>query len=196
MASERWVIAGLGNPGPAYAHNRHNVGYWVVNRLARLHGINLKARRLAAVGDGRIGETEALLVKPRTFVNNSGHAVTAAMKHAGARPDRLLVIHDDLDMPPGKLRLRSGGGHGGHNGVRSIMGAVGTGDFARLRIGIGRPHVDGEPTWDPDMVAVWVLGDPARVDAEALQGAVARAAKVVELVLAEGVEAAMNRYNR
>jgi PTH1 family peptidyl-tRNA hydrolase len=196
MASDRWLIVGLGNPGPAYAHNRHNVGYWCVNRLARLHGVNLKARRLAALGEGRIGGADVVLVKPRTFVNNSGHAVAAALRHYGARPERLIVVYDDLDLPPGRLRVRNGGGHGGHNGLRSIIGATGNSEFARVRIGIGRPRVDGEPTWDPDIVAVWVLGDPPRSEAEALQGAVAGAARAVETVLAEGVEAAMNRYNR
>src|SRR3990170_5536544 len=196
MARDRWLIVGLGNPGPPYAHNRHNVGYWCVNRLARLHGITLKARRLAALGEGKIGARPVVLVKPRTYVNSSGHAVAAALKHAGIPPHRLLVIYDDLDLPAWRLRIRSGGSHGGHNGLRSIIGAVGSKDFPRLRIGIGRPHVDGEPVWDPDVVAVWVLSDPTPQEAETLQGAVARAAEAVELLVTEGVEAAMNRYNK
>ncbi len=196
MASDGWVIAGLGNPGPAYAHNRHNVGYWCVNRLARLHGINLKARRLAALGEGHIAGTKVLLVKPRTFMNNSGHAVAAALRHSGVPAARTLVICDDLDLPPGKVRLKTGGGHGGHNGLRSITGTLGTSDFVRLRIGIGRPQVDGQPTWDPDVVAVWVLSDPPRAEVEALHEAIARASEAVDAVIREGVEAAMNRYNR
>jgi len=196
MSADAWLVVGLGNPGPPYAHNRHNVGYWCVNRLARLHGIALKARRLAALGEGKIGARPVVLVKPRTYVNTSGHAVAAALKHAAVAPQRLLVIYDDLDLPAGRLRIRAGGSHGGHNGLRSIIGTVGSKDFPRLRIGIGRPHVDGQPVWDPDVVAVWVLSDPTPQEAETLQGAVARAAEAVELLVTEGVEAAMNRYNK
>ena len=190
------LIVGLGNPGPPYSHNRHNVGYWCVNRLARLHGIPLKARRLATLGEGRIASRAVLLAKPRTFVNRSGHVVSAILKHAGLSPERILVVCDDLDLPPGKLRLKALGGHGGHNGLRSIIGAIGTSDFPRLRIGIGRPLVDGQPVWDPDVVAVWVLGDPTPQEAQALQTAVALAAEAAGVLVCEGLEAAMNRYNR
>lgn len=196
MARDKWVILGLGNPGPPYAHNRHNVGYWCINRLARLHGINLKARALAAIGDGNIGEVPVVLVKPRTFVNNSGHAAAAVLRHAGVPAERMLVICDDLDLPPGKLRLKPGGGHGGHKGLRSIIGAIGTGSFPRLRIGIGRPQVDGKPTWDPNVIAVWVLSDPSDEEAGLLHQAVTRAAEAVQTLITEGLEAAMNRYNR
>src|SRR3990170_8742884 len=196
MAPARLVIAGLGTPGPPYAHNRHNVGYWCVNRLARLHGIPLKARRLAALGEGQIASRPILLAKPRTFVNRSGHAVSAILRHAGLSAERMLVVCDDLDLPPGKLRLKALGGHGGHNGLRSIIGAIGTSDFPRLRIGIGRPEVDGQPVWDPDVVAVWVLGDPTPQEGEALQTAVALAAEAADVLIREGLEAAMNRYNR
>ncbi|HEV8573771.1 MAG TPA: aminoacyl-tRNA hydrolase [Dehalococcoidia bacterium] len=196
MGSDRWLIVGLGNPGPGYAHNRHNVGYWCINRLARLHGITLKTRRLAAVGEGNIGDADVLLVKPRTYVNNSGHAVAAALKHTKVRPENVLVLYDELDLPAGRLRLKAKGGTAGHNGLRSIAAALGSTDFPRLRIGIGRPHVDGEPVWDPDVVSVWVLSDPTPQDARTLQDAVKRAAQAVELVLSEGLEAAMNRYNK
>ncbi len=196
MSAEKWLIVGLGNPGPDYSHNRHNVGYWCVNRLARLHGISLKARRLAAIGDGRIGDVDVVLLKPRTYVNQSGHAVGPVLRQAKLPPERVLVIYDELDLPAGRLRIKSKGGHGGHNGLRSIAGAIGSTDFARIRIGIGRPHVDGEPSWDPDVVAPWVLGDPTPQQAKTLQDAVARAAKAVEEVVTDGVEAAMNRHNK
>ncbi len=196
MFTKRWLIVGLGNPGQAYAHNRHNVGYWCVNRLARLHGISLKARRLAALGEGNIAGAEVLLVKPRTYVNNSGHPVAAALKHAKLPAERLLVIYDELDLPAGRIRIKEAGGHGGHNGLRSIAGAIGSTGFPRLRVGIGRPHVDGEPSWDSDVVAVWVLSDPTPQDTETLQNATVRAAEAIELLLAEGLKAAMNRYNR
>ncbi len=196
MGSDRWLIVGLGNPGPAYSHNRHNVGYWTVNRLARLHGIPLKARRLATVGEGRIGDREVTLVKPRTFVNDSGHAVAAARKHTRVGPENILVVYDELDLPAGRLRIKAKGGTAGHKGIKSVAGALASTDFPRVRVGIGRPHVDGEPVWDPDVVAVWVLSDPTPQETKTLQNAVERAAKAVELVLGEGVEAAMNRYNK
>lgn len=196
MGSDRWLIVGLGNPGPTYSHNRHNVGYWTINRLARLHGIPLKARRLATVGEGRIGDSEVTLVKPRTFVNDSGHAVAAARKHTRVGPENILVVYDELDLPAGRLRVKAKGGTAGHKGIKSVAGALGSTDFPRLRIGIGRPHVDGEPVWDPDVVAVWVLSDPTPQETKTLQNAVGRAAKAVEVVLEEGVEAAMNRYNK
>ena len=196
MGSDHWLIVGLGNPGPAYSHNRHNVGYWTVNRLARLHGIPLKARRLATVGEGRIGDSEVTLVKPRTFVNDSGHAVAAARKHTRVGPENILVVYDELDLPAGRLRIKAKGGTAGHKGIKSVAGALASTDFPRVRVGIGRPHVDGEPVWDPDVVAVWVLSDPTPQETKTLQNAVERAAKAVELVLGEGVEAAMNRYNK
>jgi PTH1 family peptidyl-tRNA hydrolase len=196
MGAEKWLIVGLGNPGPVYSHNRHNVGYWSVNRLARLHGIPLKARRLATIGEGAIAGVPILLAKPRTFVNRSGHAVATLLRNFRIKPDRMLVICDDLDLPAGRLRLRPGGGHGGQKGLRSIIGTIGSGGFPRLRIGIGRPLVDGEPSWDPDVVAVYVLSEPTPQEMEALQAGTAKAAEAVETVLREGLEAAMNRYNR
>jgi len=137
-----------------------------------------------------------VLLKPRTYVNQSGHAVGPVLRQAKLPPERVLVIYDELDLPAGRLRIKSKGGHGGHNGLRSIAGAIGSTDFARIRIGIGRPHVDGEPSWDPDVVAPWVLGDPTPQQAKTLQDAVARAAKAVEEVVTDGVEAAMNRHNK
>jgi PTH1 family peptidyl-tRNA hydrolase len=196
MAADKWLIVGLGNPGPVYSHNRHNVGYWCVNRLARLHGIALKTRRLAAIGEGSIRGTPVLLVKPRTFMNRSGQAVAAVLRTFKVPRSRLLVACDDLDLPVGALRLKARGGAGGQKGTASIIAAIGGQDFARLRIGVGRPTVAGEPSWDPDAVAMYLLSDPAPGEAEALQAAVARAAEAVETLLSEGLEPAMNRYNR
>ncbi len=196
MAAAKWLILGLGNPGPVYSHNRHNVGYWCVNRLARLHGVPLKAKRLATIGEGSIAGTPVLLAKPRTFVNRSGRAVADLLRNFNIDRDMMLVICDDLDLPVGRLRMRSRGSHGGQKGLRSIIGAIGSGDFPRLRIGIGRPVVDGRPTWEPEDIADHVLSDPPPQEAETLQAAAAQAAEAVETVLREGLEAAMNRYNR
>lgn len=196
MSTERWLIAGLGNPGPEYSHNRHNVGYWTINRLARLHGINLKTKGLAAIGEGEINGVPVVLIKPRTYVNKSGDAVAPALRKWKIPSGRLLVIYDELDLPAGRLRLRAGGGDGGYKGLKSIIGSVANRDFPRIRIGIGRPHIDGEPTWEPEHVGDYVLGDPPVEQAKTLQDAVARAAKAAELLVTEGVEAAMNRYNK
>ncbi len=196
MAAEKWLIVGLGNPGRVYSHNRHNVGYWCVNRLARLHGISLRARRLAAIGEGSIRGTPVLLAKPRTMVNRSGQAAAALLRNFKIDRGNMVVVCDDLDLPVGKLRLKAGGGHGGQKGLRSVIGARGSGDFARVRIGIGRPVVDGQPSWEPDAVAAYVLSDPTPQELDALRPAVTQAAEAVETALHEGVEAAMNRYNR
>ena len=196
MAAEKWLVVGLGNPGPIYSHNRHNVGYWCVNRLARLHGVPLKARRLATFGEGSISGTPVLLAKPRTFVNRSGRAVATLLRNFKIDRQNMLVVCDDLDLPAGKLRLRPGGGHGGQKGLRSVIAAVGDGEFPRIRIGIGRPLVDGQPSWEPDVVADYVLSDPSPEEAEALQAAVTRATEAVETVLTEGLESAMSDYNR
>ncbi len=196
MAAEKRLIVGLGNPGRVYSHNRHNVGYWCVNRLARLHGVSLKATRLATIGESSIGGTRVVLAKPRTFVNRSGQAVVSLLRNFKIERRDIVLVCDDLDLSVGAVRLRAGGGHGGQKGLRSVIGAVGSGDFARLRIGIGRPVIDGEPSWDPAAVSDFVLSDPPPEDAKALQRAVKEAVEAVEAVLEEGVEAAMNRYNR
>src|SRR5262245_22975544 len=156
----KYLIAGLGNPGGGYEGNRHNVGFWAINRLARRHGIDVKAGRNASVGKGRIGEDEVVLVKPRTFVNRSGDALGPLAKPEGV--DGIIVIYDELDLPVARVRLRSKGGSGGHNGLKSIIAGTGGNDFGRIRIGIGRPLAGGEPTWDPDHVMRYVLADPPR----------------------------------
>src|SRR5687767_11195153 len=108
---DRWLIAGLGNPGPEYSHNRHNVGYWTVNRLARTHGINLKAKSIAATGEGEISGVPVVLLKPRTYVNKSGDAIAAALRRWKLPAERLLVIYDELDLPAGRIRIRGQGSH-------------------------------------------------------------------------------------
>ena len=195
-ASVEWLIVGLGNPGSEYTGNRHNVGYWTINRLARAHGIKVEAKgKLAALGEGRIEDVPVALAKPRTFVNLSGPAVKELLRRYKLGADRLLLVSDDLDMPVARVRVRQGGGHGGHNGLRSVVGAIGA-DFARVRIGIGRPVVGGEPTWDPEEIAGYVLRDPPPNEREHLDEAVGLAIEAIEVVMREGVEPAMNRFNR
>jgi PTH1 family peptidyl-tRNA hydrolase len=194
------LIVGLGNPGREYAQSRHNVGFWCLNRLARRHGIAFKSRgRLATVGEGWLAGRPVILAKPRTFVNLSGRAVSHLFRRYRLSPQQLLVVYDDLDLPLGRVRLRARGSHGGHRGVRSIVEAIESEDFPRLRIGIGRPSAiggAGEPTWEPEAVVGYVLSPVTAEERRVLDGAVATAGEAILCLLSEGIEAAMNRFNQ
>ena len=190
------LIVGLGNPGQEHAGNRHNVGFWTVTRLARRRRIDFETSGQAALGRGQIGGQEVALAKPRTFVNNSGEAVWGLVQRLKLDDaQELLVVCDDLDLPVGKVRLRPRGGHAGHKGLQSIVERTGTDRFPRLRIGIGRPVVDGEPSYDPEVIASYVLSDPPPDERRLLDEAVERAVRAIELTLAEGIERAMQRFN-
>jgi len=155
-----WV--GLGNPGAKYAHNRHNIGFMAVERIAGDHGFGpWKARFQGLVAEGHLGGEKLLLLKPQTFMNLSGQAVGEAMRYHKIEPADVTVFHDELDLAPGKCRLKQGGGAAGHNGLRSIIGHVGEG-FARVRLGIGHPG-------RKDLVSPYVLHDFARADADWLE---------------------------
>lgn len=191
------LIVGLGNPGSEYAGNRHNVGFWTVNRLARRLGIEIRHHsRTASYGEGTYRGRRLILAKPRTYVNRSGDAVRELVRRYGLAPEQVLVVYDDLDLPVGRMRIRAKGGHGGNNGMKSIIAALGTQEFPRVRIGIGRPVVNGEPSYDPEVVARWVLSDPPPEERAKLDEAVARAQEAIITVLDEGLDAAMNRFNR
>lgn len=181
------IVVGLGNPGPKYANTRHNAGYLCVDELAARHNVALSDKRKAALlGEGRVAGKRVALVKPRTFMNLSGEAVRYALDRYRVRADAVLVVLDDLDLPLGKVRLRERGGSGGHNGLNSINAALGTTDYARLRIGIGRP--DGETVG-------YVLGAFAPEEKAAAQDAITRAANAAEAWLAHGVRHAMDNFN-
>lgn len=192
------LVVGLGNPGEEYAHHRHNVGYWTINRLARKHGIAFDVRTSSYfLGEGRIAGRPVALAKPRTYMNRSGDAVWNLVKRLKLdEASELLVVYDELDLPVGKVRIRPGGGPGGQKGVAHIIERLGTDRFPRVRIGIGRPLVDGQPTWDPEAVANYVLSDPPPEERALLDEAVARAVEAIEVAISEGLEAAMNRFNR
>jgi PTH1 family peptidyl-tRNA hydrolase len=191
-----WLVVGLGNPGEAHARNRHNLGFWVVNDLSRRSGTQPKSTgRTMQIGVGTLGEQRVALVKPRTFVNLSGKAVAQAAQWTGCDVAHIVVVYDDLDLTAGALRIRAGGGSGGHNGLKSIVGAIGP-DFVRIRVGIGRPRLDGEPSWDPEVVAAWVLSNPAGEDRTLLEETATLAADAVECIIAEGPDAAGSRFNR
>jgi peptidyl-tRNA hydrolase, PTH1 family len=191
------LIIGLGNPGGEYASNRHNVGYWTVNRLGRRLGIDVKKHSgLASVGEGQYQGRRLVLAKPRTFMNLSGNAVRELVKRYRLDPSQAVVVYDDLDLPVGKVRIRARGGHGGNNGLKSVVGQLGTQDFPRVRIGIGRPVVNGEPSYAPDVIGDWVLSDPTPADRELLDAAVARVQDALVRMLDDSVVAAMNEFNR
>jgi len=183
-----YLIVGLGNPEKQYAGNRHNVGFQAIDRLAAQYGIRCSKKRFNALwGEGKIGEHRVILVKPLTYMNESGKAVGPMSGVFKVRPDRILVIHDDLDLPLGKLRLRSGGSSGGHRGVTSLIENLGTPEFIRLRVGIGRP-IQGDPV-------DYVLDDFARDQAPVIQQTLDALPDVIKIVLDEGLRQAMNRYN-
>jgi PTH1 family peptidyl-tRNA hydrolase len=184
----RHLIVGLGNPGPEYAGTRHNVGFMVVELLSQRHRIPIKtAQHGARVGVGVIGDEHVALVKPLTFMNLSGRAVAPLMNRHGLAPGDLLVIYDDADLPVGKIRLRARGSAGGHGGLKSIIGALGSSEFPRVRIGIGRSS-------GGDMIE-HVLTRFGPQEREPIGRAIERAADAVEYMLAHGTEAAMNRFN-
>ena len=190
------LVVALGNPGEEYAHTRHNVGFWTVNRLARRHGIKLSGGGQAAIGEGTIRGQTVTLAKPRTYVNLSGAAVRSLIDRLKLDgPAELLVVCDDLDLPAGQLRLRSQGGSGGHKGLKSIIDTIRSDAFPRVRIGIGRPVVRGKPSWEPEAVASYVLSDPPPDERELLEAAVERAADAIEVAIADGIEAAMQQFN-
>ena len=182
-----FVIVGLGNPGPKYAGTRHNAGFMCIDRLAERAGISLNDKRRAALlGEGRLSGKRIVLVKPRTFMNVSGEAVRYAMDRYRVRADSVLIVLDDLDLPLGRIRMRASGGSGGHNGLNSINAALGTQDYARLRIGIGRPQ--GETVG-------YVLGAFTPEEAPDAEAAIARAADAAEAWLTQGVNYAMDNFN-
>jgi PTH1 family peptidyl-tRNA hydrolase len=182
------LVVGLGNPGREYAGNRHNVGYLVVDELARRHGGLWKGKFSGQLADVRIEDHKVALLKPETYMNESGRSVQAAAAFFKLEPDAVLVVHDESDLDPGRLQARRGGGLAGHNGLRSVAQHLGTPDFLRLRVGVGRPG-----RGDRRDLADWVLADfEPHEDAEAL---VRRAAEAVETLDAEGLESAQRRFN-
>ena len=187
------LIVGIGNPGSIYQGNRHNIGFMCVNDLAKRHGISLNKKQAEArTGEGAIGGVNVLLVRPQTFVNRTGDAVGPLVRKYRVTPDRLIVIHDDLDLPPGKIRVRLGGSTAGHKGVRSTLDAVGRPQFVRVRVGIGRPDETDGPQAD---VIDYVLGDFTEEEKKVIETAIPQVSEAVECILSEGITATMDRFN-
>lgn len=182
------LVAGLGNPGREYERTRHNAGWMVVDELARRHGGSFRSKFSGQLSETRLDELRLALLKPETYMNVSGQSIGAARKFFKVDPADVLIVHDDVDLEPGRLQAKFGGGLAGHNGLRSIAQALGTNDFLRLRIGVGRPG-----RGDRRSVADYVLGGfEPEVDVDSLIG---RSADAVETMARDGLEEAQRRYN-
>ncbi|WP_181311595.1 aminoacyl-tRNA hydrolase [Nocardioides campestrisoli] len=196
MSADVWLVVGLGNPGPKYAGNRHNVGYLVNEQLAERLGSGFRAHKTgrADVVEGRLGSPgtpgpRLVLVRPKCYMNETGGPVSAVAKFYGVPPERIIAIHDELDIDFGTLRLKKGGGDNGHNGLRSMRASLGTGDFYRVRAGIGRPPGRQD-------VADFVLSDYSSKERKELPIQLVEAADAVECLITEGLEKAQQQFNR
>ncbi len=189
-AGMRWVIAGLGNPGDKYANSRHNAGFRVMDRLAKFHRVDFDRRKFKGViAEAEIGDAPALMVKPQTYYNESGQCVAAVLGYFKVPSSRLIVVHDELDLEAGRLRLKHGGSDAGNRGVRSVAESLGSPDFIRVRIGVGRPPAvqDGKD----------YLLESMSADARAtFEPSIQRAAEAVAAIIAEGLERAMGAFNQ
>lgn len=184
------MVVGLGNPGDEYRSTRHNAGFMVAERLIKAHGLKRPRRRYEGRWvEGEVAGRDIALLMPQTYMNSSGDAVTLAAKRKHIPTDQIVVIHDDVDFPFGVVRAKQGGGHGGHNGLKSIVKRLGSDGFSRVRVGIGRPEDTDTETRD------WVL-TPFEESEEELGAALDRAVECVEMIISEGIEAAMGECNR
>jgi PTH1 family peptidyl-tRNA hydrolase len=190
-----WLVVGLGNPGPAFATHRHNIGYRVAEELARRMNARLRVARgmRAEVAEGRVGPVgsdnqRVIVARSRTFMNETGWAVRRLLSYYKLQPSQMIVLHDELDIDPGQLRVKFGGGDNGHNGLKSIRGALGTGDFYRVRLGVGRPPGRQDP-------ADFLLSDFPVSAREAVAEEINRAADAVESLVAVGLDKTQNVFN-
>lgn len=186
--ADRWLVVGLGNPGREYERSRHNLGFMVVDELARRYRARASDRAAKSLtGRVRLGELEVILAKPQTMMNLSGEALKALRRKYGVPLERTIVVHDELDLPFGRLRVRAGGSSAGNHGVDSIIAALGTREFARIRLGIGKPPGDG---------ADHVLSPFTESERSQLPDVVKRGADAVETAVQQGLERAMTDFNR
>jgi len=189
------LIAGLGNPGRTYANNRHNLGFICLNHFARTQGIRFdKKQGQARTGSGEVAGSKVVLAKPQTYMNLSGQSVSRLVKRFNIDLGDLLVIHDDLDLPLGKIRIRRGGSAGGHKGIDSIISYLESQDFLRLKVGIGRPAASSAEISETDIIA-YVLNDFTPEEKEVVIQVVPRVSEAILCLLTEGLTTAMNKYN-
>ena len=191
MADNRLrLIAGLGNPGPAYASTRHNIGFLAIDRLVQEHGLVARSSCInAEIAEGRVAGTPVLAVKPLAFMNRSGGPVNEICQTFGTQCEDMVVIHDDIDLAYQRLKIKEKGGDGGHNGLRSLIDALGTDQFVRVRMGVGRPDADIG-------VVDYVLGDFDAEQRSSLEPFLSQAIAAVEVILCEGAKEAMNRFHQ
>ncbi len=189
------LVVGLGNPGFLYARNRHNIGFMCASYFAKKHKIDFDRKQgHARTGIGNIGRNKVVVARPQTYMNASGEAVSALFQRLNISPADLIVIHDDLDLPVGKIRLRLGGSSGGHKGIESIITHIGTEDFYRVRVGIGRPEADTSPAKDESVID-YVLNDFTREEKKIIDETIPKVSDAIALLLSKGIAAAMNKYN-
>jgi len=191
------LIVGLGNPGRGYATNRHNVGFICLSHFARTQGIRFdKKQGRARIGTGEVADSKVVIAKPQTYMNLSGESVSRLIKKFDINLDNLLVIHDDLDLPLGRIRIRHGGSSGGHKGIDSIINELGSQDFIHLRVGIGRPPKNEDTTESSDdEIITYVLSDFTPDEKQTIAQVIPRVSEAIYCLLTEGLTAAMNRYN-
>jgi PTH1 family peptidyl-tRNA hydrolase len=184
-----YLVVGLGNPGASYRNTPHNAGFWVCDALAERHHLSAPAKKFKGwFRRGRIKGEDVGLLMPQTYMNRSGESVAEAVRYLPVEIDDLIVVYDEMDLVAGQLRLRPAGGHGGHNGMRSLIEHLGTKDFIRVRVGVGRPPPGRDPTSH-------LLSQMRPAEKRRFEETVERAASAVEAIMFEGIEAAMNRYN-
>jgi len=189
MSDERFLIVGLGNPGPRYAATRHNAGFFVLDELADRIGARFKAHKGSAdLAEGRLAGQPVILAKPRSYMNTSGGPVAQVSRFFKIDLPRIVVVHDELDLPYGVIRLKRGGGEGGHNGLKSVTAALGSKDYARVRFGIGRPPGRQDP-------AEYVLREFSATERKDIEYLIDRAADAASAILADGLEAAQNTFH-
>jgi len=189
------LVVGLGNPGRIYTNNRHNVGFICLNHFARTQGIRFdKKQGRARIGIGEVADSKVVIARPQTYMNSSGQSVSRLVRKFDINLADLLVIHDDLDLPLGKIRIRQGGGSGGHKGVDSIITCLGSQDFLRLRIGIGRPTTPFDQISEADIIA-YVLSDFNADEKQTITQVTSKVSEAILCLLTEGLTAAMNKYN-
>jgi len=184
-----WLIVGLGNPGERYRDTPHNAGFWVCDQLCARNSLGSEAKKFKGLlRRGRIGRHDVAVLKPQTYMNLSGESVREALGYLPVETHEVIVVYDEMDLPLGQLRIRPNGGHGGHNGMRSVIAHLGTKDFARVRVGVGRPTGRRSPTEH-------LLSRTGAAQRKQLEEVVDRAAEATEIILEQGVESAMNRFN-
>ena len=190
------LIVGLGNPGRGYANNRHNVGFVCLNHFARTQGIRFDRKQgKARIGIGEVAGSKVILAKPQTYMNLSGQSVSRLIKKFNINLNDLLVIHDDLDLPLGKIRIRHGTSSGGHKGIDSIISSLGSQDFSHLRVGIGRPIATGNAQISEADIIAYVLSNFTSEEKQIIVQVIPRVSEAIYCLLTEGLATAMNKYN-